>query len=57
MTTIHFLLAWGFASSCFCGAIGYYLGHRGFVGVKSDIQDIKNDIAKVTALVKKKQNV
>lgn len=27
------------------GLAGYYLGERGFVGVKNDMIDIKNDIS------------
>lgn len=31
------------------GAMGYYLSHRGWVGVKSDLKDIKTDVKKVKA--------
>lgn len=33
-------------------AIFYYIGHRSPTGVKSDLQDIKNDIATIKTKVK-----
>lgn len=35
-------------------AAGYYLSHRGWSGVKSDLEDIKEDVSKVKAKVTKK---
>lgn len=33
-------------------ALGYYVSHRGILGVKSDVTDIKTDVVKVENEVK-----
>lgn len=33
------------------GLIGYYLGHRGLTGVKSDLNDVKTDITMIKAKI------
>ena len=35
----------------FSGAVGYYAGERGMAGVKVDLNNTKNEIEKVKALV------
>lgn len=42
----HFLAALG----------GYYLGHRGIVGVKSDLQDVKKDVENIAGKVQQNTN-
>ena len=36
------------------GAVCYYIGERGMAGVKIDLDNTKNELAKVQALVAKK---
>jgi hypothetical protein len=39
-------------ASIIFGALGYYIGHRGFPGVKNDLNDIKKDVQKLKAKLK-----
>lgn len=33
------------------GLVGFYLGHRGLTGVKTDLQDVKTDVATIQAKI------
>lgn len=53
MNNFNFIeIAFGLAA--LSGAIGYYIGNRGLAGVKSDLQDAKDDLAKVKASLDQK---
>ena len=39
------------------GAICYYIGERGMAGVKIDLDNTKNELAKVKALASKKTDI
>lgn len=47
-----FYITLGF--SAFFGALGYYIGERGWNGVKIDVDNIKLDVAKLQGAVSKK---
>jgi len=40
------------ATNIFCFAAGYYLSHRGFVGVKSDLADVAMDVKNIKNKIK-----
>lgn len=52
ITITHFL-GWILLTAGVSGALGGYCGHRGYVGVKNDLNDIKTDVSVVKAKVKK----
>lgn len=33
------------------GLVGFYLGHRGLTGVKSDLNDVKTDVTLIKAKI------